>query len=210
MTHGELDDESEHTERIRKYAYDVVNGDEWPLSAVDLSKVTFETRRRARKRHGVTEYGRGDRVTVGVSEKTIERAGFEAVKETIRHELVHVWQYQHQGETVELPTGAVVEDVRTGHTGCWYEWEKLMDVQRTSNHYSSAPEDYKYRIWCASCHQFITGRHRLCKTVKHHSDHYQGRGWCGGCDDERTDGSTFVVTDDNDTFYDSKQDHPNW
>lgn len=210
MTPGELSDEHEHTALIRQYAYDVVNGEEWPLSAVDLSKVTFEIRRRARKRHGVTEYSGDGWVTVGVSEKTIERAGFDAVKETIRHELVHVWQYQHQGETVELPNGAVAEDVRPGHTGCWYEWEELMEVQRTNNHYPSTPADYKYRIWCASCRCLITGRYRLCKTVKHHSDQYQGWGWCRDCDDEGTDGSTFVVTDDDDTFYDTKQDHPNW
>lgn len=210
MTRGELGDDHEETEHIREYANEVVHGNEWALSDIDLSKVTFETRKKARRRHGVASYNGGDDVTVGISAHTIENGDFDAVKETIRHELVHVWQYQHQGKTVELPNGTVVEDVDTGHTGSWYEWEDLMDVQRTNNHYSKSPADYNYRIWCSSCHQHITGKYRLCKTVKHHSEHYQGWGWCGDCDDEDTDGSTFVVTDNDDEFCDNKEAHIDW
>ena len=210
MTQGELGDDHEYTERIREYANEVINGDDWALSDVDLTKVTFEVRTKARKRHGVASYDGEDGVTVGISKHTIENAGFDAVKETIRHELVHVWQYQHQGETVELPSGDVVEDVDTGHTGSWYEWEDLMDVQRTNSYYSKSPDDYNYRIWCASCHQFVTGKHRMCKTVKHHSELHGGWGWCGDCDDDGANGSTFVVTDEDDEFYDSKESHSDW
>ena len=96
---GKLGDDHEYTRRIRKYANEVVHGDEWGLSDVDLSKVTFETRTRARSRHGVASYDEDGRVTVGISEHTIENAGDEAMEETVRHELVHVWQYQHKGET---------------------------------------------------------------------------------------------------------------
>jgi hypothetical protein len=210
MTQGELGDDHEYTERIREYANEVVHSDKWVLSDVDLSKVTFETRQKARRRHGVANYNDGDGVTVGISEHTIENAGFDTAKETIRHELIHVWQYQHQGETVELPNGTLVEDVDTGHTGCWYEWEDLIEVQRTNTYYSKSPEDYKYRIWCASCHRFITGKHRICKTVECHSEDHLGEGWCGRCDGEGTNGSTFVVTDDNDEFYDRKESHSDW
>lgn len=207
---GGLGDDHRHTDRIREYANQVVHGDEWALSDINLSQVTFETRTKARRRHGVTQYEGGNYATVGISEHTIENAGFDAAKDTIRHELVHVWQYQHRGETVELPNGTTVEGVSPGHTGCWYEWEELMDVQRTNSHYSQPPNGYKYRIWCASCHQFIKGRHRMCKTVKHHSEHHRGWGWCGDCDGEGTDGNSFVVTDDDDEFYDNKRDHPSW
>lgn len=210
MTEGELGDDHEYTERIREYANEVIHGDEWALSDVDLSKVTFETRKKARRRHGVANYQGNGRVRVGISEHTIENAGFDAVKDTIRHELVHVWQYQHRGETVELPNGTVARDVSTGHTGNWYEWEDIMGVQRTESLYSKSSADYKYRIWCASCHQFRFGMHRMCKTVKHHSADHGGLGWCGRCDDEGTDGSTFVVTDDDDEFYDRKEAHNDW
>jgi DNA-binding CsgD family transcriptional regulator len=211
ITRGELGDDHEYTERIREYANEVINGDKWALSAVDLSSVVFETRKGARRRHGVADYSGDDHVTVGISEHTIENAGFEAIKDTIRHELVHVWQYQHRGETVELPNGTVARDVSTGHTGNWYEWEKIMGVQRTNSHYSKSPADYNYRIWCTSCHRFITGKHRMCSTVRCHSESHHGKGWCGGCDEEDTDGSTFVVTDDaDDEFHDSKESHSEW
>ena len=207
---GQLGDDHKYTERIRKYANEVVYEDEWGLSNVDLSKVTFETRTRARKRHGVASYDDDGCVTVGISEHTIDNAGFEAAKETIRHELVHVWQYQHKGETVELPNGRVARNIEPGHTGCWYAWERIMDVQRTNNHYSKSPENYKYRVWCASCHRFVTGRHRMCSTVKCHSDSHRGMGWCGICDDQTRNGNTFVVTDDDDEFYDNKESHSDW
>ena len=210
MTQGELGDDHQYTERIRKYANEVVHGDEWALSDIDLSKVTFETRKKARRRHGVASPDGGDMITVGISEHTIENAGFDAVKNTIRHELVHVWQYQHRGETVELPNGTVARDVSTGHTGDWYEWEKIMGVQRTNSHYSKSPEDYKYRIWCTSCHRFVIGRHRLCRTVRQHSEIHQGWRWCGNCGQRGTDSNTFVVTDDDDEFYDSKEAHSDW
>jgi Response regulator containing a CheY-like receiver domain and an HTH DNA-binding domain len=210
MTQGKLGDDHEYTERSREYANKVIHGDEWELSDVDLSKVIFETRKKARRQHGVASYNGDDSVTVGISEHSIKNAGFDTIKQTIRHELVHVWQYQHQDETVELPNGNMVQDVSTGHTGCWYDWEEIMDVQRSNNYYSKSSEDYNYRIWCTSCHQFQTGKYRLCKTIKLHSENYAGCGWCGRCDDERTDGSTFVVTDDNDDFYDSKEAHEDW
>ena len=206
---GKLGDEHEYTRRIREYANEVIHGDEWGLSDVDLSSVTFETRTRARSRHGVASY-EDDCVTVGISEHTIENAGFEAMEETVRHELVHVWQYQHKGETVELPNGRVARNIEPGHTGCWYTWERIMDVRRTNNHYSKSPENYKYRVWCASCHRFVTGKHRLCKTVKCHSDSHGGLGWCGICDDQTRNGNTFVVTDSDDEFYDNKESHSDW
>lgn len=207
---GKLGDNHQYTERIRKYANEVIHGNEWALSDVDLSKVTFETRKKARKRHGVADYNGDNHATVGISEHTIENGGFDAAKNTIRHELVHVWQYQHRGETAELPNGTVVEDVSTGHTGNWYEWEDIMNVQRTRNYYSKSPEDYNYRIWCSSCHRFINGRFRMCSTVRWHSESHHGKGWCGNCDEEGTDGSTFVVTDDDDEFYNKKEEHSSW
>ncbi len=51
----------------------------------------------------------------------------------------------------------------------------------------------------------------MCSTVRCHSESHHGKGWCGGCDEGDTDGSTFVVTDDADgEFYDSKESHSEW
>ena len=210
MAQGKLGDDHEYTKRIREYANEVIHGDDWELSDVDLSKVTFETRTKARRRHGVASFNGDGHVTVGISEHTIDNAGYEAMKDTVRHELVHVWQYQHKGEKVELSNGRIAQNISPGHTGCWYAWEHIMDIQRTDHHYSKSPEDYKYRIWCTSCHGFITGKYRLCNTVKCHSENYPSYGWCPSCNDEGTKGSTVVVTDDDDEFYDSKESHSDW
>jgi DNA-binding CsgD family transcriptional regulator len=59
-TQGELGDDHQFTERIREYTNEVVHGDEWALSDIDLSAVTFETRKKARRRHGVAESGLND------------------------------------------------------------------------------------------------------------------------------------------------------
>lgn len=132
------------------------------------------------------------------------------MNQTIRHELTHVWQYQHRGETVELPNGSTVQDISPGHTGSWYEWGSLMQIQRTNHYYERAPADFNYRIWCASCHSFVAGRHRLCKTVTHHAETTRGQGWCCDCDENGTDDSTFVVTDKDDSFHDDRQPHRDW
>jgi hypothetical protein len=216
---GRLGDENKYTKKIRRYANEVVNGNRWPIEKVNLSKVTFEIRKKARKRHGVADYGIGKNVTIGISEHTIENAGFEAVKRVIRHELVHVWQRQNMlsdKDEIKLPNGETVRDVKTGHTGCWSEWEDLMDVSRTDTYYEKSPEDYNYQVWCHSCQNFIIGRYRMCKTIKHHSESLpSGFGWCTECDEGGSPGSTFVVVsddkyDEENNFYSSVQHHNEW
>lgn len=165
MDEGQLNGDSQVLRRIRRYANEVVKGDEWPLEEVNLSKVTFEIRTRAKRRHGVAEYYEDGQTTIGISQHTLDNATEENVRETIRHELVHVWQHQHRGETVRLPNGELVENVTRGHTGSWYEWEPLMDVSRTNRHYETPPEEYKYLLACPDCGNWW-GRYRLCKRVR--------------------------------------------
>ncbi|WP_253738611.1 SprT-like domain-containing protein [Halohasta salina] len=97
-TVGRLGDDHELSRRARGYGERVVRGDEWPLDGVDLAAITWATSTRAKRRHGRCSYGGEGRVTITLTEHTYERAGFEACKKTIRHELVHAWQYQHQGQ----------------------------------------------------------------------------------------------------------------
>lgn len=174
---GELGDDNLTTKQIRRYANAVVKLDEWPLADVDLEKVTFETRTRAKRRHGVFEEQGDGYSTIGISQHTIENADWENVKETIRHELVHAWQHQHKGERAELPNGDVVKDIGVGHTGSWYQWEDLMDVQRLNNHYDREPDDYRYILGCSECGDWI-GRFRLSNLVREVA---QGKRRCDSC-----------------------------
>lgn len=209
---GKLGDNRKYTNKIRTHANKIIKNDIWDIEDVDLSKVTFETRTRAKKRHGVTEYKEDNECIIGISKHTIDNAGFESAKDTIRHELVHVWQHQHSGKKMKLPNGRTVNNITTGHTGSWYDWANILNLSRKSFKYSKEPEDYKYRIYCYSCHRFKSGNHRLCKTIKYHSESIgYGYGWCENCDEEDKAGSTFIVTDDkNDKFYNNKENHNKW
>ncbi|MFD1642187.1 SprT-like domain-containing protein [Halohasta litorea] len=95
---GSVADGHELTERARSYGESVVRGDEWPIDGVDLAAITWATSTRAKRRHGRCSYDGGGQVTITLTEHTYERAGFDACKKTVRHELVHAWQYQHQGQ----------------------------------------------------------------------------------------------------------------
>ena len=97
-TVGTLGDDHELSRRARGYGEAVVCGEEWPLDGVDLGKITWATSTRAKRRHGRCSYDGDSRATITLTEHTYDRAGFEACKKTIRHELVHAWQYQHRGE----------------------------------------------------------------------------------------------------------------
>ena len=106
---GGVADDHELSHRARDYGERVIRGDEWPLDGVDLAKITWATSRRAKRRHGRCSYDGGGEVTITLTEHTYQRAGFEACKTTIRHELVHAWQYQHRGEqAVVTDAGAVL------------------------------------------------------------------------------------------------------
>lgn len=163
---GTLGDDHRLSERARAYANEVVFGDDWPLGVdhVDLTATTWETSRRAERRHATTIH-RGDRCVVRVAEKTHRKVGFEPLRETIRHELIHVFQFQ---------TGR-----DGGHGESFRRWIEPLGLQGTSSdHYDPVPSDYRYRIYCRRCGAFVAGRYRRCRTVEGARD---GRLRCGDC-----------------------------
>jgi predicted SprT family Zn-dependent metalloprotease len=106
-----------------------------------------------RRKHGVCTTGSDGECTIRLSQRTADRAGFSAIEETIRHELVHA--YQHQTDDLEL-----------GHGDAFKRWVEPLELSgRCSRHYTPAPDDYRYALYCATC-GFIGGRHRMCKTVR--------------------------------------------
>lgn len=167
---GSLGDGRELSARARRYANDVVAGDAWPLTPehVDLARVTFETSTRMQRKHGICSANGDGTCTVRLSQKTADRAGFEALRETIRHELVHV--HQHQTDDAEL-----------GHGRSFERWVGPLDLSgRCSSHYEAGPTDYAYTFHCPNC-GFVGGRYRLCKTVRAAR---AGELYCKQCDSE--------------------------
>lgn len=168
---GQLGDAHELSERARQYANDVIFGEEWSLTPehIDLNRVTFETSTRMQRQHGVCSSDGSGNSTIRLSEQTYERAGFEAMEETVRHELVHAHQHQTPG-------------VDPGHGDSFIQWVEPLDLSgRCSTHYEKQPEDYKYRFYCVQGCGFIGGRHRWSKAV---GRAIRGKQVCGTCESE--------------------------
>jgi predicted SprT family Zn-dependent metalloprotease len=174
---GNLGDENELSVRARHYANAVLAGDEWPLSAsdVDLSEVTFRTSMSAQREHAVTEHdAESDHCTIVVSEKTAELADFEEVERAIRHELVHVHQFQTRG--------------MADHGESFQRRVEKLELDGPCTRFrDNEGEDYTYRIHCENC-GFITGRYELSKTVQ---SSVRSSAYCDACR-----GNVYVETDD--------------
>lgn len=184
---GGLGDTHDLSARAREYANTVIFDDVWPLTAdhVTLDAVTFETSTRMKRKHGLCIPQRDNSCIVRLSEKTSRRAGLDAIQETIRHELVHV--YQHQTDGVDL-----------GHGNSFEQWVGPLELAgRCSNHYEEGPSDYNYSFHCPNC-GFIGGRYRLCKTVR---AAVSGTLYCSRCNSENiavrdTKGAILTAIDD--------------
>ncbi len=151
---GQLGDAHELSRRARQYANEVIFGERWPLtpSHVDLSAVRFETSTRMKRQHGICSYD-GSICTIRLSAETDERGGMNATQETIRHELVHVYQHQH-------------DELSAGHGESFKRWiEPLSLSGRCSTHYERSPDEYRYRLYCSEDCGFIAGRHRFSAVV---------------------------------------------
>lgn len=173
---GRLLDDHELSMRARAYAGTVLEGDRWPLSAVDLSLVDWETSAHARRRNGRCRYDSAERCTISISRHVYEEAGFESCRETVRHELVHAWQHQHRGKrAVSTDDGAVLVDgppsadtftVEPGHGPSFKSWVGPLNLSgRCSSPYERVRGDYNYVAECPDCGEWW-GRFRLCKTVR--------------------------------------------
>ncbi len=165
---GELGDTCELSARARRYANDVVFGEGWPVTPehVDLDAVTFETSTRMKRKHGVCTVDADGNCTIRLSQKTADRAGFSAIEETVRHELVHVYQFQTDG-------------FEMGHGRSFRRWVGPLELSgRCSEHYADSPTDYDYTFHCPNC-GFVGGRYRMCKTVR---AGLEDRLRCRGCE----------------------------
>ncbi len=106
-----------------------------------------------RRKHGVCSATADGTCTIRVAEKTSRRGGSEAFEETVRHELVHVYQCQDENATM-------------GHGPSFGRWVDPLSLSgRCSEHYTVEADDYVYSFHCSTC-GFIGGRYRMCETVR--------------------------------------------
>lgn len=164
---GTVGDDEDLSARMRAYANQVVRGSRWSLTSrhVDLSTVTFETSRRMQRRHGVCRASNSG-CTIRLSQKTADRAGMEAIEETVRHELVHVYQHQQP-------------DLDMGHGPSFERWVEPLELSgRCATHYETNPEEYKYRLFCSESCGFVGGRYRFSTVIERA---VQGQQICSRC-----------------------------
>ena len=132
---------------------------------LETSKIEWEISERARRRAGCCRYD-GQTVTIVLTWDAYREFGWERFTETIRHELVHAWEFQQFGES--------------GHGTRFREKAAEIDAPRHCEPFT----DGRLRLRCRNddC-EWAPDRHRASKPVK-----FPDRGYrCGDC------GSEFVV-----------------
>ncbi|WP_435361249.1 SprT-like domain-containing protein [Haloarchaeobius sp. DFWS5] len=128
---------------------------------VDLDAVSWEVSKRAKRRAGACRYNPSDETcTVVLTWRAYQAYGWRTFTDTIRHELVHVWEFQQFGES--------------GHGARFREKAAELDAPRHCDPFSEP----RYVLVCsaADCDWRAT-RHRASEPVKRPADGYR----CGDC-----------------------------
>lgn len=137
------------TRRVRAYAMD------WYTTTpedfdIDWSIVDFRVSARMTRAFGTARRRAEDDMEIVISKHAIDGESWERIQNTIRHEAIHIWQFQ-------------TEDVQHGHNASFDRWAAEFGCSRHADKQSRAP---KYVIICEDCGK-SAGRQRRSKTVKH-------------------------------------------
>lgn len=134
--------------------------------AVDLDDVTFETSTRAKRRAGACTYQRPSDAAVGtpiddppaitirVTWAAWEELGPAAMRDVVRHELLHAEQVQAYGTTT--------------HGRVFKARARELDVPLTCERFTEP----NYRLTCTACGRVVAERYRRSKLVSH-ADEYR-------------------------------------
>lgn len=176
---GHLNGKNRVLERkVRSYAKKFIAGEtEYPSIAVDLTKVHWEVSGRMTRTLGRCFYSkpRPGQQTIKMSKPLMEKADWDRVCCTIRHELVHAWQKQN--------------DEPTGHGWSFKKWCDPLDIDVRAD--KPASQEYKYEIHCPE-HGLLGGKMKKCKSVKQIVN--EGRRYCQKCGPD-SKGDLFVKKD---------------
>ena len=106
----------------------------WPGGTVDVDDITWFWSNRYSWAAGYAYYGNaipqdveveGKRLAIGLSPHYYYQHGIDALLGVVRHELIHIWQYEHP----DSPNGG-------GHGRGFKQWLDDMDTHRHCNPYS--------------------------------------------------------------------------
>lgn len=114
---------------------------------VDLSDVSIEVSERMKRSAG-RAIKKSDDLIMRFSYRAYKEWGWSGFKSTIRHEIIHIWQYQENGTADHGFTFRKMAD----EVGCSKNCDKFTD--------------YEYGIFCSDCDDMVAGRYRRSKMVK--------------------------------------------
>jgi len=134
---------------------------------VETAAIEWDISERAKRRAGCCRYDRqNERVTIVLTWAAYREMGWERFTRTIRHELVHAWEFTHFGES--------------GHGSRFREKAAEIGAPRHCEPFTEG----RLRLVCTNdaC-EWAPDRHRASKPVKYPDEGYR----CGEC------GSEYVV-----------------
>ena len=132
---------------------------------IDLSDVRFEISHRMKRtagrciRHRPGGSTPNDGYTIRLARRGYDNRGYDEFLSTVRHELVHVWQYE-------------VHD-SGDHGETFAQWTDILVIEQHCEHFT----DFKYLFECQDCGTQV-GRYRKSKFVKKYKLYNCGS--CGG------------------------------
>lgn len=126
---------------------------------VDVDALVWEVSERATRRAGATVYDpASDQVTVRLTWAAYREYGWSEFAATVRHELVHAWEFQRYGES--------------GHGERFRRKAREVDAPRHCRPFTDA----RLRLVCTDGCGWTADRHRASSTVTHPGDYR-----CGDC-----------------------------
>jgi predicted SprT family Zn-dependent metalloprotease len=126
---------------------------------VDLDAVAWEVSECATRRAGATVYDpAADRVTIRLTWDAYREYGWREFAGTVRHELVHAWEFQRFGES--------------GHGERFRRKAREVDAPRHCRPFTDA----RLRLVCTAGCGWTADRHRASRTVRRPDDYR-----CGDC-----------------------------
>ncbi|WP_231188317.1 SprT-like domain-containing protein [Haladaptatus sp. DYF46] len=125
-----------------------------------IEAIGWDVSHRAKRRAGVTKYDPDtDEITIRLSWDAFEQHGREQFSSTVRHELIHAWQYHEFGEA--------------DHGETFTRWTDTLDATQYCERFKSP----NWWVICTECNGRLA-RYQRSKVVKHPENYRCGE--CGG------------------------------
>ena len=96
---------------------------------------------------------------VEFSKQLLETATDESIRDVIMHEASHLIVTERTGKIHKHDSlfKAVCAEIGTGNDSAYTKVERIVKEEAL----------YKYQIFCPTCHKFIGGFYKKCKTINH-------------------------------------------